>query len=237
MAELIFVDHGEQYALYYLQESIHYGGVHIIWPRPDGSEHRLGGLIKKGVSEEMGYVQKDWINDRPYLEITETIEFTDGTTQRNHLDFKLKTKPFTRNPVYVDEIAMSAVVVPLKTDSASGRLRVALKEKEPDYISPLSLEHLFSFQPTIDLHADQLDISTKGKTNGQIVDLQLAAFKDWLEQAIRLDVSPLVVIHGVGSGMLRKRVQQLLIKHPEVKRFENSYDPRYGHGATKIVLK
>jgi DNA-nicking Smr family endonuclease len=45
------------------------------------------------------------------------------------------------------------------------------------------------------------------------------------------------VIHGKGSGMLKKRVQGILTKHPMVQSFQDAPANAGGWGATLVELK
>jgi len=245
MAELIFIPNNDLYDLYYLQEGLSYGSININWPLIDGREVRLASLINQGVSECLGQIKKDWINDRPDLEIIQITEYTDGAQQRLEWTFKIKTKPFTKSMNYIDELNKSGFAVTLKREvKGIGNLkRVAKRAKsfkvsDSTHVSSgIDLSALFSYDPVIDLHAEALGIKTKGLSNGEIVNRQLYELKKWLENGIRHNISPLRVIHGIGKGMLRSRVQSLLAKHPGVSRFQNDYHPRYGHGSTEITLR
>jgi dsDNA-specific endonuclease/ATPase MutS2 len=47
----------------------------------------------------------------------------------------------------------------------------------------------------------------------------------------------LIVIHGVGEGVLRDEIHELLRHKPEVKTFVNQFHPLYGFGATEIYFQ
>jgi DNA-nicking Smr family endonuclease len=60
---------------------------------------------------------------------------------------------------------------------------------------------------------------------------------DYLEACVRLGLSPVRIIHGKGSGILRKRVQSLLERHPLVLRWQSAPADSGGWGATLAELK
>lgn len=93
-----------------------------------------------------------------------------------------------------------------------------------------------AFPLEIDLHAEKLSSSLKGKKNFEILQMQLKAFEDYLNQAIRLGMDRVFVIHGVGQGKLKEQIHQRLDNMHFISSFKNEYHPRYGWGATEIVL-
>ncbi len=64
----------------------------------------------------------------------------------------------------------------------------------------------------------------------------MEAFDKFLSQAIRLGVSKVFVIHGVGKGKLKDKIVTRLIQMPDVTNFKNEYHSKYGFGATEIDL-
>ena len=89
----------------------------------------------------------------------------------------------------------------------------------------------------IDLHIEQLTNNHKHLSNAEIIQIQLQAFQKAIDKSIVQHNRILYVIHGVGSGKLKKEVHILLKENKFVVSFENKFHPRYGHGATEVVLK
>ena len=69
------------------------------------------------------------------------------------------------------------------------------------------------------------------------LSLQLNRFQQELERAISHHAERLHAIHGVGSGKLKNEIHKMLKSYKEVQSFNNDYHPRYGYGATEIILK
>lgn len=88
----------------------------------------------------------------------------------------------------------------------------------------------------IDLHVEQLNVPFEGKSNGEIVQLQIAAAKDFVDKSIIRGKNEIVVIHGVGNGVLKAEVQKLLKSYYAIK-FEAADARKYGDGATLVHLK
>jgi DNA mismatch repair protein MutS2 len=57
-----------------------------------------------------------------------------------------------------------------------------------------------------------------------------------LDAARCADARRLVVIHGVGTGALRRAVREQLARSPYVARFENATQDEGGDGATIVWL-
>ena len=60
---------------------------------------------------------------------------------------------------------------------------------------------------------------------------------DYFQECIRRNLLEVRVIHGKGSGTLKKMVQSLLEKHPRVVSFQDAPPQAGGWGATLVKLK
>ncbi len=60
--------------------------------------------------------------------------------------------------------------------------------------------------------------------------------EQFLDQQFLSGVEVLTIVHGRGSGRMRKSVHLLLENHSHVKAFRDSEDPRFVLGATHVVL-
>lgn len=89
----------------------------------------------------------------------------------------------------------------------------------------------------IDLHIDKITDDWKGLSNYEILSLQLKEFEKYYDLAIQHLQPNLIVIHGVGEGVLRDEIHQILKYKKEVKSFVNQYHPKYGNGATEIFFQ
>ena len=99
-----------------------------------------------------------------------------------------------------------------------------------------STQEYAEFKNEIDLHIENLISSTASMDNAQIIRIQLQHFENFLSKAIRLGVSPVFVIHGIGKGRLKQEIAKRLIQNPLVRSYKNEYHPKYGWGATEIIL-
>lgn len=89
----------------------------------------------------------------------------------------------------------------------------------------------------VDLHIEQLVDDRKGLSNAEILFIQLAELEKYLDIAIKNKQDRLIVIHGVGKGVLRNEVHQLLKANPFVFSIESGWQAGYGFGATIACFK
>jgi hypothetical protein len=98
-------------------------------------------------------------------------------------------------------------------------------------------EAFATFLPEIDLHIENLINGHARLDKGEIVRIQMLHFQRFLDNAIRLGVANVFVIHGVGEGKLREAIAIRLADNPDVVKFKNEYHHKYGYGATEVILK
>ena len=78
--------------------------------------------------------------------------------------------------------------------------------------------------------ADEIEV------RGQRVDEALPAIEQYLDRAARAGRSRVRLIHGRGTGTLRRAVRELLERHPLVSRFETADSREGGEGVTVAFL-
>jgi len=88
----------------------------------------------------------------------------------------------------------------------------------------------------IDLHIEKLNINTKGKSNGEIVQIQLNEAKDFLDKSMLAGKKEIVLIHGVGNGRLKTEIIKMLGGYYGIKS-EKADARKFGDGATLVHLK
>lgn len=86
----------------------------------------------------------------------------------------------------------------------------------------------------VDLHFDAIMPDDGSLSAGEKLHIQLETFHKQLDAAIANHQHSMVVIHGVGSGKLKKELYRILKDHPQVSRYYPSFNPKYGYGATEI---
>jgi dsDNA-specific endonuclease/ATPase MutS2 len=128
-----------------------------------------------------------------------------------------------------------------KKEDVIGRkeIQAMLKEKmQTKVIGKISLKHSHrrkEVEGEVDLHIENLVDSWKNMSNGEIVQQQLSVARERIDDAILAGKHRLVIIHGVGSGTLKKEVRKLIGTYPGI-RFEEGHFSVYGAGATLVHL-
>lgn len=155
---------------------------------------------------------------------------------------KKKTAPLLNRPVYWYRVFES--LEPKHKPGTSEDLHVYTKKNlQPGHKLPKDrfynlhdVQEFANFSTEIDLHIDRLVSNTKKLTPQDIVTTQMRHFEHYMEQAIRLGVERVFLIHGVGTGALKERIHQALQEMPEVRDFKNEFHPKYAFGATEVIL-
>ncbi len=105
------------------------------------------------------------------------------------------------------------------------------------YDASRAKEHLDPPRSVVDLHIEKLTDDWKRLGNYEILKMQLKAFEKYYYLSIAHHQHSLIIIHGVGEGVLRNEIHDILRLKKEVKSFVNQYHPNFGYGATEIFFK
>jgi hypothetical protein len=90
--------------------------------------------------------------------------------------------------------------------------------------------------PELDLHIEKLVEHPEKLHPAEMLAVQLARATQYLDRAAWSGIHKVYLIHGLGTGRLREELHDMLRRHPRVRGFQNSHFPRYGFGATEVVL-
>ena len=72
---------------------------------------------------------------------------------------------------------------------------------------------------------------------GNTVDDAIARLEKFLDESTVTDIHELRIVHGHGTGQLRRAIAAFLKEHPLVARFESAPQNQGGGGATIVELK
>ncbi len=211
---------------------------------PSASVYHLGELL---------YNQ---LNEVPVVAISCWKVTTAGTEAEQQKSLKLKPKTFFTKiataPLLDKQVHLFTVFKNLTNTSNKKPTKVKQEDlstytkrntipKQTSNSNKLSdwhdVKEFAEFIPEIDLHIDKLVGDVADLNKADILRIQLSTFDQFLAKAIRLGVERVFAIHGIGKGKLRDAIAGRLIQNSDVNTFKNEYHPRYGWGATEIILK
>jgi DNA mismatch repair protein MutS2 len=87
------------------------------------------------------------------------------------------------------------------------------------------------------LRAEEADVQTELKLIGRTVDEALDMTDKFLDEAFLNGISHLRIIHGHGTGALRRAIHSFLKGHPHVAQFAQAPQDQGGAGATIVELR
>lgn len=149
--------------------------------------------------------------DIPFLQASGTIyQLDESSTNKKSKDVQKSLKEYTKSQKKIDP--------PQKPDPS---WEIQAKAK---------------FDNVLDLHIENLRSTKEKMSNSEIFRIQLSAFDKFLDEAVRLKVRQVFVVHGVGKGKLRDEINSRLIQDHRVLTFKNEFHPNFGYGATEIWL-
>lgn len=89
----------------------------------------------------------------------------------------------------------------------------------------------------IDLHINELIENSSGLSNAEILEIQKEKVESEMRLAIQTGVKKIVFIHGVGQGVLKQEVINLLKTKFKKYYFQDASFKEYGYGATMVILR
>ncbi len=99
---------------------------------------------------------------------------------------------------------------------------------------PVSKPHAIH-EMEVDLHIEELTDNFHLMTNAQKLSMQLDHFQAAIERAMKSHIHKIVFIHGVGNGVLRQSIRDILKRYEGVQYSDGSYQ-KYGAGATEVRI-
>ena len=139
--------------------------------------------------------------------------------------------------VIVGALGLEGVVIEVhgkhaEVDVRGKRLRTALRDLQAIEGTPAA--------PKVSVHVDlqpRQGLLSELNVIGADVDEALTRLEKFLDASLSTDLSELRIVHGHGTGALRRAVAEFLKHHPLVERFEAAPQNQGGNGATIVVLK
>ncbi len=213
---------------------------------------RFGPLeaYEKKKMEEIPY---GWLNERLSIDLDVRAVVEGGTGPRHFHQVKIRPKQFFSSYREVPELSRGAhlfTVFPrLEAVSVEHRntggptlrelTRSQMKNQPSKKVAaarPAGPQERTNFNPVLDLHLEALVDDPRSVPKDKVLSTQMEHFDAFIDQALRLDVERVYIIHGLGNGILKTEVHAKLEHVPFVRKFSNDYHPKYGYGATEVIF-
>lgn len=211
----------------------------------------INGKIENVSYINLGEMKFNQLNDTPIIDIDIWQLTTVGTGYKMSKSLKIKPKQFFKNIKTVPLLDKQMHWYQLfenfdkeeKTDTEDLKSYTQKNARKPkreksnyQRYSGANPNEFASFNNELDLHIENLIDGYSKMSNAEILRVQLSHFDSFLEKALKIGVSRIFVIHGLGKGKLKNEIATRLIKHPHVKTFKNEYHSKYGFGATEVIF-
>jgi len=122
-----------------------------------------------------------------------------------------------------------------KITDADFQKMVRAKMKEPEAEKPVRKRNPEIIE--IDLHINELIDKTEGLSNSEMLKIQKDKVESEMKLAIQNGVKKIVFIHGIGQGVLKQEVINLLKTKFRKYSFQDASFQEYGYGATMVILR
>ena len=215
-------------------------------------QHKVNDKIDSGAIESLYHFAYDDLNNSPSVDIELLQLTTAGLGEKLQKTIKIKAKQFFKKigliPIKDTEGHIYTLLHKFSTKEATAPkedLKTYTKMHQKEKKQTVLKDNLYTlhkihdkaaFAEELDLHIEEMTDDHKKLSNGEKLRLQLKVFEEYLDQAIRLGVPKVYIIHGLGKGRLKNEVAQRLITNPYVKSFKNEHHHKYGFGATEVIL-
>lgn len=181
----------------------------------------------------------DQLNDsvKTVLEIKGETRFTK--------EIKLRVKGFIKSRKYSPLVSQEAHSYEVFTDfpeqqeiDFSPLYNIATEQRMEKDVDDFKKQFAFvGAEVIIDLHIEELLDDVSSIPDHEKLNFQLDYFERCLDESLQNHLHRLIVIHGVGKGVLKSKIHQLLQQYDFIDSFSNEYHPKFGYGATEIIFR
>jgi hypothetical protein len=208
-------------------------------------------LVDPITAKKIGELSHYDLSDNPSIFLDLSQITTEGIGEKFEKIIKIKPKQFfgkvknhsfTTIPCYTFEI-LKQFKEREEEDLKTYTKRNIKTEKEEKFYNYVrvhkvnQIEDRAEFPEEIDLHVQMLTTNFQKMSPAEMLHLQVQVFEEYIDQAIRLGLPKIYIIHGLGKGRLRKEIHKILSQNAYVRMFTNEHHPRYGFGATEVYLR
>jgi hypothetical protein len=108
------------------------------------------------------------------------------------------------------------------------------KAVEPEHI--IDKHKTSPHEAVVDLHVGELVADYRSLENVEILKIQVNYFTRCLESAIANRISKVTFIHGVGTGVLKTTIKQILKDYPNIE-YRDASMQQFGYGAMDVIIR
>ncbi|MCY1718782.1 DUF2027 domain-containing protein [Prolixibacteraceae bacterium Z1-6] len=219
---------------------------HISTDKVEIVEH---GTVKSNARTKVDALVQNDLSDIPDYGF-QLIYFKNAESEWN----QPVVKKFRVNPVkfykestfqpnsYFRKNAMILQITPdlLKTELdklTQADFKKVVKSKEVQQKPKKQLHKRTTDEVVIDLHINELLDNSEGLSNREILEIQMENVEVEMNTAIKNHTKRIVFIHGVGQGVLKQEVANLLKRKFKKYYFQDASFKEYGYGATMVILR
>jgi hypothetical protein len=108
------------------------------------------------------------------------------------------------------------------------------REVEPEHA--IDKHKTSPHEAVVDLHIGELVADYRNLDNMDILKIQVNYFTRCLESAIANHLSKVTFIHGVGTGVLKTTIKQILKDYPNIE-YRDASMQQFGYGAMDVIIR
>jgi len=211
------------------------------------------GQLTSGSFVEVGELKHDELNEQPAIDADIRPQIDNGTGPRHHQVLKIKPKLFfnrlrtapllnrrVHHFVLFAELSLNDQVAPPKESLANYTKRQIDQSHKKTAPYPIERvpnpQEVAAFPLELDLHIESLVKNPRAIAKSRYLSTQLYYFRRYIQRAQQLDIERVYIIHGLGEGKLKRAVHKELHQLTGVTSFNNNFHPKYGNGATEVIL-
>lgn len=242
----------EKYQIYLINDT-HSDVIYQVGLKIAGEqEFKETGKLNQLSALQIGDIYYDELNDSPTFDLDFRRITTDGTGAQHLKTIKIKAKQFFRNVETVALLNRKVHVYKVfenlnaqRKDQQGDDLKTYTQKNSQPVIKRKTgtgtkwvpdIKAKAEFKSELDLHINALLDDHELLNKGEILQIQIKAFEKYIEEALKLGVDRVFIIHGVGAGKLKNIIATKLIQMRFIKTFKNEYHAKYGYGATEVIF-
>lgn len=165
-------------------------------------------------------------------------------------EYKIKTRRFYSENNYHDSAILQGKSILISLLPLSAQMSIfsgpvpekdKSKPEKPQVAKEVKPEHLIDKHKTspheavVDLHIEELVTEPERLDSSAILRTQVNYFTQCLESAMVSNLNKVTFIHGVGTGVLKTAIKEILKEYPNVEARDASR-LQFGYGALEVVF-